>query len=79
MLMSGMRAIRLGRKCQSNMIRIFSSQEERDLRQKICNDCEYKDGVRCGICGCFLIGLRKIEHAKCPMGKWQTKDNGGDT
>ena len=49
---------------------LFTNQEERAKRQEICNTCTSKKGVFCGECGCFLIFLRKIETASCPLKKW---------
>ena len=42
------------------------------IRQRItiCNDCEYKTGVRCLKCGCFLSLKTGIAAATCPVKKW---------
>jgi hypothetical protein len=49
---------------------IFTDKETRNKRESICNECASKKDVRCEECGCFLIALRKIETAKCPLKKW---------
>jgi hypothetical protein len=49
---------------------MFTKQEERDKRQSICETCEHRKEKRCGLCGCFLILLRKIKLSKCPANKW---------
>ena len=42
----------------------------RAQRESTCNACEKKQGVRCSECGCFLMLLRKVVVATCPLGKW---------
>jgi hypothetical protein len=49
---------------------IFTNEETRNKRESTCNKCESKKEKRCGECNCFLIFLRKIETAKCPLNKW---------
>lgn len=49
---------------------IFLKHEDREKRKLICDSCENKKGVRCGVCGCFLIALQKVKHMNCPAGKW---------
>ena len=50
---------------------MFTNNDVRELRQKTCDSCEKKTGVRCSECGCFLMLLRKVESASCPLEKWQ--------
>ena len=49
---------------------MFTDQETRQKRESICNSCENKQGVKCGVCGCFLMFLRKVNWANCPQKKW---------
>lgn len=46
----------------------WASKEERERRKAICEKCNRKDGVRCGVCGCFLIALQKLH--RCPIDKF---------
>lgn len=40
-------------------------------RLKICNaPCEFKTGVRCLKCGCYISLKTAVAAAKCPEGKW---------
>jgi hypothetical protein len=49
---------------------MFTNTEVRNFRQSICDACPSKKEVRCSECGCFLIFLRKVTRAKCPLNKW---------
>lgn len=49
---------------------MFTDTVTRNHRQSICDSCESKKGVRCAECGCFLMFLRKIDRAECPLKKW---------
>jgi len=49
---------------------MFTNNEIRKNREDICNSCSSKNGTRCGECNCFLILLRKINSANCPLNKW---------
>jgi hypothetical protein len=49
---------------------IFTNKEERDKREATCTSCSSKNGIQCGECGCFLMFLRKIQSASCPLNKW---------
>lgn len=52
------------------------SDEEVERRLSICAKCEYRSGLRCSICGCYLIdgvaGDGKVfwSEEKCPKEKW---------
>ena len=48
----------------------FVSKKERIRRKEICESCEEKQGVRCGVCKCFLIALQKIDPPQCQLGKF---------
>jgi hypothetical protein len=49
---------------------IFTKQEERNKREQTCNSCERKNDKKCGVCGCYLMLLKKVKHSKCPLNKW---------
>lgn len=49
---------------------MFTDPQTRDNRERTCNSCPSKNGVRCSECGCFLIFLRKVTYAECPLKKW---------
>jgi hypothetical protein len=49
---------------------MFTDKNTRENREKICNNCENKIGVKCNVCGCFVIFLKKIELSQCPKNKW---------
>lgn len=49
------------------------STEELHLeRFEICRECEFfrPRTETCKKCGCFMKLKTKLEHAKCPVGKW---------
>lgn len=37
-----------------------------------CTQCEFfiRVTTQCKKCGCFMKAKTKLEHAKCPVGKW---------
>ena len=39
-------------------------------RLKICDACEYREGKRCGICGCMLHAKAKWKTENCPKKLW---------
>jgi hypothetical protein len=49
-----------------------SEQEIVDARLEICKVCEFYRARtnQCRKCGCFMKLKTKLEHAKCPIGKW---------
>lgn len=49
-----------------------SEQEIIDARLEICKVCEFYRARtnQCRKCGCFMKLKTKLEHAKCPIGKW---------
>jgi hypothetical protein len=49
---------------------MFTGKNERETRIAACNSCSNKNGVRCAVCGCFLLGLQKIKMYNCPLNKW---------
>jgi hypothetical protein len=50
----------------------WSSEQEADKRYSICLECPELIGLTktCKKCGCFMAAKTKLEHAKCPIGKW---------
>lgn len=46
-----------------------ASSSERRLQ--VCSTCEYKKGLRCEVCGCFVALKARVPFARCPMGKWE--------
>lgn len=46
----------------------WATETERKQRRAICDTCGNKTGVRCAVCGCFLIALQKLH--RCPEGKF---------
>ena len=49
-----------------------STEELHEFRLAICRTCEFfkPKSERCAKCGCFMQLKTKLEHAKCPVGKW---------
>jgi len=49
-----------------------SEQEIIDARLEVCKVCEFYRARtnQCRKCGCFMKLKTKLEHAKCPIGKW---------
>ena len=49
-----------------------SQEELAEYRLKICQECPaYRPKSNtCKKCGCFMKLKTKLEHAKCPVGKW---------
>ena len=52
-----------------------SPRSPEDLEQhrlNICKSCEfYRERTnQCKKCGCFMKLKTKLEHARCPIGKW---------
>lgn len=44
--------------------------EEQQKRLDICNQCDKKQGNRCGECGCFLKIKTSWASSECPLKKW---------
>lgn len=49
-----------------------SPEELEAYRLEICKGCDFfrKANQTCKKCGCFMKLKTKLEHAKCPIGKW---------
>lgn len=43
-----------------------SSQE----RMAVCNTCEFREGIACGVCGCVLTAKTKVAQEACPKNLW---------
>jgi len=50
----------------------YVPKEIEEKRIEICNSCEhlFKPTGNCKRCGCFMQVKAKLEHSKCPIGKW---------
>jgi hypothetical protein len=55
-------------KAQGQVVTV--SDEERDRRMAICQDCEFFTGLTCLKCGCVARWKTKLATEKCPVGKW---------
>lgn len=42
----------------------------KELRLKICEECEFRKLLICGRCGCVINLKVKLARAKCPIDKW---------
>lgn len=49
-----------------------SNPEQIDYRLEICKTCVFyrPKTNQCKKCGCFMKLKTRLEHAKCPIGKW---------
>ena len=45
-------------------------QEIHDVRAGVCADCQYADGTKCTLCGCFTDKKVWLPHEDCPIGRW---------
>ena len=48
------------------------SDQEAQVRLKICQGCEFFDSSqnRCKKCGCFMAVKTYLKAERCPVGKW---------
>jgi len=48
-------------------------EEERNVRYKICQECEWlwKPTGSCKKCGCFVAAKTYLPNESCPMKKWE--------
>jgi len=51
-------------------MQLICKKEEQERRNSICSSCEHKNGNKCGICGCYLLGIRKWYAPMCPLKKF---------
>lgn len=47
---------------------MISGKAERARRKEICEACEHKKGVRCEVCGCFILAITAL--GNCPADKF---------
>ena len=45
-------------------------QEAHRTRIETCSSCQYYNGSRCHVCGCFVDKKAWLPHEDCPLGKW---------
>ena len=50
---------------------ILYDQDIIDKRREICDGCEFKLGLNCKKCGCFIKAKTRVATASCPVGKWE--------
>ena len=49
----------------------FQDNPEAKRKRKICSSCKYRNGFRCGLCGCPLKPLSLAnDRSFCDAGKW---------
>ncbi|MCU9612621.1 DUF6171 family protein [Caldibacillus lycopersici] len=46
------------------------SDEERDERLSICQNCNYLLNHTCSKCGCFVKFRASLPYKSCPIGQW---------
>jgi hypothetical protein len=39
-------------------------------RQAICKHCSHREGLSCGLCGCFIKLKTRLTEEECPDQKW---------
>lgn len=44
--------------------------ELQNARRAVCEGCDFRDGLKCGECGCFLREKVEMERNVCPMDLW---------
>jgi hypothetical protein len=44
--------------------------ETHRVRVQQCGGCQYHNGNRCRVCGCFFEKKAWLPHEDCPIGKW---------
>ena len=50
---------------------LIHDQDIIDNRMEICNGCEFKMGLNCKKCGCFIHAKVRSAISRCPIGKWE--------
>jgi hypothetical protein len=48
----------------------FTADQMPAQRMATCDQCEFKNGSRCGKCGCNLNLKTLLMEFHCPIGKW---------
>jgi topoisomerase IA-like protein len=46
------------------------TEEEKHSRLAVCETCEFREGKRCGKCGCYLEKKASWSSESCPENKW---------
>ena len=54
---------------------LLHDQDIIDKRRAICDDCEFKMGLNCKKCGCFIKAKTRVATTACPVGKWDKEYN----
>ena len=49
---------------------LLYDQDIIDKRRKICDGCEFKLGLNCTKCGCFIKAKTRVATVACPIDKW---------
>ena len=49
---------------------LLYDQDIIDKRREICDGCEFKMGLNCTKCGCFIKAKTRVATVACPVGKW---------
>jgi hypothetical protein len=47
-----------------------AAPETAAARLAVCASCPHHTGLRCRICGCFTAAKARLDHERCPAGKW---------
>ncbi len=55
---------------RSHLIKLVATDEQRELRQQICESCEHFKIFMCKVCGCYMPFKVRIQTSACPKGKW---------
>jgi hypothetical protein len=50
--------------------RRLTTHEERMKRINACEKCEFRNGKRCGVCGCSVWGISVINKKRCKKEKF---------
>lgn len=48
----------------------MASDNVKQERRNICNDCEFRREEICSKCECILDVITSLELSECPAGKW---------
>lgn len=48
----------------------MATLEIQNQRRSICEPCEFRDGLKCGECGCPITEKTELKESECPVGKW---------
>ena len=57
---------------------LLYDQDIIEKRRALCDGCEYRLGLNCKKCGCFISAKTKIAISSCPVGKWDKETIEGD-